>query len=70
VQQLVAALEKARFAGLKGEYSARGADLFTYRISYGGHTVTAMDSAVPDALEPVLRMLNEIVDGSGVGPRG
>src|SRR5206468_2303121 len=57
VERLVAALEKAGFPTLKGEYRAQGADLFTYRITYGGQTVTAMDSAVPQALEPVLRLL-------------
>jgi hypothetical protein len=47
----------------------KGADLFTYAIAAKGRTITCMDSAVPPALEPVIRLLNQVVDNAAVPPR-
>ena len=63
------ALDAVDFSALRDEYRADGADLFTYRIAARGRTITFMDSAVPPPLEPVLRLLNEIVDNAAVPAR-
>ena len=63
--RLKSAFETAQFVLMKKEYLARGSDLFTYKVTYQGRTVTAMDTAVPGALEPLLSMLNAIVDSPG-----
>jgi hypothetical protein len=63
------ALDDVNFPALQEEYRAEGADLFTYRIAARGRTITFMDSAVPPPLEPILRLLNEIVDNAAVPPR-
>jgi hypothetical protein len=57
-------LADAQFSRLKRTYSPsrQGADFFTYFVSYQGHTVQAIDTAVPDALHPVLNLLNRTVD--------
>ena len=44
------------------EYRAVGADLFLYVINYSGHTVSAMDTAVPAALTPALQLLNALIE--------
>ena len=61
--RLQSLLDDAQFARLKAEYlpSGQGADLFTYVITYRGHTVRTMDTAVPQALQPALDLLNQIV---------
>lgn len=61
-----AAFEAAGFSKLEESYTARGADLFTYVITYQDRTVTAMDSAVPPSLEPLIGLLNEIIATSGI----
>jgi hypothetical protein len=63
------ALDDAGLPSLRDEYRAEGADLFIYRITARSRTITFMDSAVPPPLEPLLRLLNEIVDNSAVPPR-
>jgi len=62
-------LDGLDFSALRDEYRGEGADLFTYTIAAKGRTITCMDSAVPPALEPVIRMLNQIVDNAAVPPR-
>jgi len=69
LEKLKSALAEVDFPALRDEYRANGADLFTYRIAARGRTITFMDSAVPPPLEPVLRLLNQIVDNSAVPPR-
>jgi len=59
-------LDGLDFSALRDEYRGEGADLFTYTIAAKGRTITCMDSAVPPALEPVIRMLNQIVDNAAV----
>ena len=60
--RLLDALQQAQFAVLPPDSRAEGRDLMTYRIVYRGHVVRAMDAAVPPPLQPVLRLLNEILD--------
>lgn len=65
--RLQALLDDAQFTRLDGEYlpSSSGADLFTYVIAYRDHTVRTMDTAVPEALQPALELLNQIVADHG-----
>jgi subfamily B ATP-binding cassette protein MsbA len=59
VADLVAAFDEAGFFGLRGEYLAEGNDLLTYEVTYQGRTVRAMDTAVPERMLPLLRILEE-----------
>ena len=61
--KLEAALVQANFSELEADYQPRpgGVDLFEYAVSYAGTTVRARDGAVPDALRPVLQLLNQIL---------
>ena len=63
VQRLIQLLDEAKFGSLKKEYIPGNTccDLFEYRISYKGHTIRTMDTAVPNVLQPILDSLNEIV---------
>lgn len=61
-------MEEANFLGLKDRYlpTDTGADFFEYVVSYQSgtgkmHTVRAINSAVPDALRPILKELNQII---------
>ncbi len=61
-------IEEANFLDLKEEYlpSNMGADFFEYVISYQAgegrmHTVRTMTGAVPDALQPILNELNQLI---------
>jgi hypothetical protein len=67
LSQLQALLDNAQFTRLSGEYlsSRPGADLFTYAITYRGHTVRSMDTAVPEVLQPALDLLNQTVASHG-----
>jgi hypothetical protein len=64
LDQLQTLLEQAGFARLSGEYlpARTGADLLEYMISYQGHTVRTKDTAVPEALQPVLEALNRVIE--------
>lgn len=52
------------FMQLRREYLPQrpGRDLFTYVVTYRGHTVRTMDGAIPPSLEPVLEQLDQIVE--------
>lgn len=67
LRQLRERLDKAGFPRMWPEYlpSGKGRDLFTYVITYQGRTVRTMDTAVPEALRPVLELLNELVGKGG-----
>ncbi len=61
-------MEEASFPGLKDEYlpTNTGADFFEYVVSYQAgegkmHTVRAINGAVPDALQPILNELNQLI---------
>lgn len=63
VDQLLEQLESIKFSTLEPEYLPQdtGADLIEYRVTYKGHTVHTMDTAVPDSLKPILELLDEII---------
>ena len=67
LEQLGQAFEKADFFTLNREYLPDniGADrieyIVTYRTTDKEHTVRAMDGTFPDALAPVLSLLDQIV---------
>jgi hypothetical protein len=66
-ERLLSRLEAAEFADLQEEYLAsdEARDIFTYEVSYQGHSVRAQDGAVPPELAPVLDELNEIIEEYG-----
>ena len=43
-----------------------GSDLFQYELTFQGRTVRAVDTAVPDALQPAIELLNQVVEGAPV----
>jgi hypothetical protein len=63
MEQLTTALDDANFTKLDKEYlpEQSGNDLIEYWITYKKHRVHTMDTAIPQALTPVLELLNEIV---------
>jgi len=67
VDRLVALLDSVGFSKLCGEHlpSHQGSDLFEYVVTYEGQTVRTMDIAVPESLQPVLELLNQIVESGG-----
>ena len=62
----MAQLEQIDFTALDPEYLAQGAgaDLIEYQVTYKGHTVRVVDTAVPESLLPILALLDEIVQSS------
>jgi hypothetical protein len=67
MNRLETLLNDAKFTKLKNEYlpSRQGGDLIEYTITYSGHTVRMMDTAVPETIQPVLESLNQIVESEG-----
>ncbi len=66
LKQLTTLLSQAGFSRLPAESLARGgADLFTYEIVYQGHRVRVQDTTVPSSLQPVIDLLNTIVQKTG-----
>ena len=64
--QLRQVMAESGFAGLpQVQASGGGADRYTYRITYRGHTVVAQDGSVAPALGPVLAVLTGMVDKYG-----
>ena len=64
-------MEEANFVGLKDSYlpTNTGADFFEYVVSYQPgtgkmHTVRAISSAIPNALQPILKELNQIISSN------
>jgi len=64
-------MEEANFIGLKDSYlpTNTGADFFEYVVSYQPgtgkmHTVRAISGAVPDALQPILKELNQVISSN------
>ena len=55
-------LKKTGIDTIPAESTAKGADLFSYSLTYGGRTVTFMDTAVPPSLEDLIPRLNAILD--------
>ncbi|HSQ93597.1 MAG TPA: hypothetical protein VLL74_04825 [Methanoregula sp.] len=63
LEQIAAVFDAAQFPALEGNYTSSrgGADLFQYSISYRGKTVNTEDTAVPAALEPVIKEMNRVL---------
>ena len=64
ISNLNALFEAAEFSKLDRNYapSREGRDLFSYSVSYGGHTVRAKDGAIPPSLSPILTALDQIIE--------
>ena len=62
-----AAFDKAEFQAMPEEPTSQGyaADGFVYDIVYRGHEVKTGDPSVPRQLEPVVTLLNQLVDSKG-----
>ena len=56
-------LQDASFGSLQPEYppAAPGADYFTYTVTYEGKTVIAVDTGVPESLQPLIEALGTLV---------
>ncbi len=65
LSQLQNRLQAAGFGDLSSKYdsSAGGADMYQYVITYQGHTVRAKDASLPQALYPVIELLDRILEG-------
>jgi hypothetical protein len=63
VARLRQLLDGAHLADLPPASGGEVADGYTYRVTYGGRTVTAQDGGIPSGLEPVLGALNDILAG-------
>ena len=67
LSQIQAAFQTAGFATLKENSMPAQpvADGFIYEIVYQGHKVRTGDTAVPEKLQPVVQILNRMVDSGG-----
>jgi hypothetical protein len=67
---LDAIFRQAGFTSLADTYPAPvpGADYFSYEISYRGKTIRTETTGVPDALSPVIVVLDDLVSRCGRGP--
>ena len=65
IQDIQRKFEEIQFLKMDTEYLPVNTccDLIVYTITYQGHTVKTMDTAVPQALWTVIEPLNEIVAG-------
>lgn len=63
LEQVSALFDAAQFAMLEGNYTSRrgGADLIQYSITYKDKTVNTEDTAIPPALEPVIKEMDHIL---------
>lgn len=59
--RLAALLSASRLFAADHHYETPGADQFIYTIVYNGHTVTAVDGAIPAELQPVLDHLVALI---------
>ncbi len=67
MDRLRRALRQSQFGSLRSEYEAPpgGADMYTYAITHNGHTVRAKDASLPEALHPVISILDRILSNEG-----
>ncbi len=67
MDRLRRALRQSQFGSLRSEYEAPpgGADMYNYAITHNGHTVRAKDASLPDALHPVISILDRILSNEG-----
>ena len=67
MSRVTAAFEASNFRNLEKKYAPSRSmpDSFTYTITYQGYTVIAEDGALPDELQSLIDILNEIIINSG-----
>ncbi len=71
MDRLRRALRQSQFGSLRSEYDAppggggSGADMYNYTITHDGHTVRARDASLPEALHPVISILDRILSNAG-----
>jgi hypothetical protein len=66
-EHLKTAFASANFPSLRAEYmpASGGADIIEYVITYNGHMVRTADTAIPESLQPILDLLNQIIETNG-----
>jgi hypothetical protein len=66
--ELQANLDEASFSTLQANYmpTATGGDRIEYVVRVSGKSVKTADGAVPAALQPLLKVLNQIVESQGL----
>ena len=67
MDRLRRALRQSQFGSLRSEYEAPrgGADMYEYHVTHNGHTVRAKDASLPEALHPVISILDRILSNAG-----
>ena len=67
LKHLETSLNDAAFMKLNKSYLPlrQGNDLIQYSITYNGHTVQMVDTAVPEIMQPILEYLNQMVENRG-----
>lgn len=60
-QELASLLAQSQLFDSDHSFETPGADQFVYTITYNGHTVTAVDGAIPDELAEVLDFLTALI---------
>ena len=58
---LAAALAASGLFDADHRFETPGADQFTYTIAYNGHTVVAVDGAIPAAVQPLIDLLAALI---------
>lgn len=58
---LSAALAASGLFDADHRFETPGADQFAYTITYDGHTVVAVDGAIPEALQPLIDLLAALI---------
>ena len=66
MDRLKRALGQSQFGSLRSDYEAPpgGADMYDYTITHQGHTVRAKDASLPEALHPVISILDRILSNA------
>ena len=66
LKKIYAAFQTAGFASIAEDSMPKGvvADAFNYTLTYQGRTVKTADSAVPKAMQPLLEILNPLVNSA------
>ncbi len=61
IQELASLLAQSQLFDSDHSFETPGADQFVYTITYNGHSVTAVDGAIPDELVEVLDFLTALI---------
>lgn len=60
-QELASLLAQSQLFDSDHSFETPGADQFSYTVTYNGHTVTAVDGAIPDELAGVIDFLVALI---------